>query len=233
MAHRRGFTLLEVIIALAIVVVLMTGVFVFYHRVSSAREKVMAQVQAIASTRLVMDHITNELRYATKTITFGGESDRVYFYASLLPGPSIWAVTDVTESTPPPQSDRHYLEFRLRVTQPEDEDDQPIIEGVERVSRAFVPITGADEDQVNTSTLLSAHIKFIRLQYWNGQTWLATWNDSGIPTAVELVIGVEPLPEDTEPAEYPYQTFRRVIFLPQSERDQQTPTIRGLEDGAL
>lgn len=46
------------------------------------------------------------------------------------------------------------------------------------------------------------------------EEWQETWTGPGLPQAVEVSLGTEPLPPDTAPEDYPYELFRRVIYLP-------------------
>lgn len=46
------------------------------------------------------------------------------------------------------------------------------------------------------------------------EDWQETWAGPGLPQAVEVSLGTEPLPPDTAPEDYPYELFRRVIYLP-------------------
>lgn len=231
--RRRAFTLLEVILALALAAVLMTTVFVFYHQVISARQKVMDQVEAVSSTRLVMDRVTGELRgamaYEFLNIGLEGDSAQMSFFAASLPGVSVWAVVDPAQVALPPQQDIRWVTYRLRTV--ENDSGETVIEGLERVSRTYVPLTGSEEDEGATITLLARHIQFMALRYWSGDVWLESWTGGDLPTAVEVTLGVLPLPEGAEPIEYPYETFGRVIYLPGSVGAGAGPTVRGLEGG--
>ena len=60
---------------------------------------------------------------------------------------------------------------------------------------------------------VTPHVKFLRLQYWDGGAWVPQWRQK-LPAAVEITLGFEPLPEGTEAEEYPYETFRRVVAIP-------------------
>lgn len=46
------------------------------------------------------------------------------------------------------------------------------------------------------------------------EDWQETWTGPGLPQAVEVSLGTEPLPPDTAPEDYPHEVFRRVIYLP-------------------
>jgi len=76
---------------------------------------------------------------------------------------------------------------------------------------------------------LSDRIKFLQFRYWGGTNWVDSWNRLDLPSGVEITIGADPAPpETTAPApaseigsseEYPYEVFRRVVYLPNSVPD--------------
>ena len=56
--------------------------------------------------------------------------------------------------------------------------------------------------------------QFVRFRYWDGSTWLEAWNTPDLPVGVEVSLGLEALPAETSPDEYPFELYRRVIYLP-------------------
>jgi hypothetical protein len=57
-------------------------------------------------------------------------------------------------------------------------------------------------------------IRFAHFRYWDGAGWREGWTNATPPPGVEIVLGVDPLPADANADEYPYEQFRRVVFLP-------------------
>ena len=73
----------------------------------------------------------------------------------------------------------------------------------------------------NSLPLLTEDIHFLRFRYWDGKGWQDSWRSSELPQGVEVSLGMEAFPPEAQPSEYPYEVFRRVIYLPGSSSDQQ------------
>ena len=61
-------------------------------------------------------------------------------------------------------------------------------------------------------------VRFIMFSFWDGTGWSDRWDASTLPAGVEVTVGGEPLPDGVDPLDYPYEIFRRVIYLPGSRR---------------
>ena len=166
-------------------------------------------------------------------IGVSGGSDEVEFPTVCLPGPSAWARDDSIAANKVIQaaSDVELVGYRLR---PEEDDAGNVIGivGLERSRKKEIIVSGPyeDEDENTEWALVSPHIKFLRVQYWNDQggsgmdaskagtededLWVDIWGGGDMPKAVRVTLGFKPLPEDYEPEEYPYETFSRVIYIP-------------------
>jgi type II secretory pathway pseudopilin PulG len=81
-------------------------------------------------------------------------------------------------------------------------------------------------------------IRYLQFRYWSGTNWIDSWSGLDLPAAVEITIGHDPMPAETTTistsssgspdtsddealgstgaGEYPYEFFRRVVFLPNS-----------------
>jgi hypothetical protein len=81
-----------------------------------------------------------------------------------------------------------------------------------------VAFHGGMDPMVSTSVTnrleepLTRSIRFVNFRYFDGSLWRDAWDGADLPLGVEVSFGAEPLPP--EEAEYPYELFRRVIFLP-------------------
>ena len=237
---RRGFTLMEVILAVTLTVGMMLAAMGFYQQVVDVREdfgRQLGAVQATAARRLVMDRITREFRsaisYSFLQVGLSGEPMEIRFMTTALPGPAAWAVEDMTEDPIPPEHDIRMVGYSLRYG--EDEDGFEIIEGLQRSEQKIISSQEAEEGEEIRSTLIAPEFKFISFRFWDAeaQEWMETWESGGLPVAVEVVLGLDPLPEDLLPEEYPYETFRRVIYLPGAEQSGSgaETIIRGMGGG--
>jgi len=142
-----------------------------------------------------------------------------------------------------------------------DDQGNPLIDGIERMCQTLVsavtvasttgtastlnpitgtpttvnPTTGASatgDATVIPSTLVSARMKFLYFRYWDGTQWTEAWSGRGLPAAVEVIMGVDPLPSNVLPADYPYAVFHRVVFLPGGAKPPSGTIVLGL-DGEL
>ena len=236
-ARGRGFTLFEVVLAVSLALVLMVAMLTFYRQAADVRAAVVEEAELIGAERAVMDLITKQLRGAFVLRFLGqgldGAPQQVKFSTVTLPSRSVWLVQGVTETERiAPERDLQIVGYRVRYV--EDEYGDLVAEGLEQTCQKILTPRVAEEAQEGEegeiqTALLTPHIKFIRLQYWDGSAWLESWSGGDLPQAVEIVLGAEPLPEDVEDAfEYPYPTFRRVVFVPAAARGRSGPMIRGL-----
>jgi len=98
----------------------------------------------------------------------------------------------------------------------------------------LVSAQAAEEGEEIQGALIAPQFKFVSFGYWDNEAgeWLPSWEGGDLPLAVEVLLGAEPLPEDLEPQEYPFETFRRVVYVPGGRRSiGGTTIIRGLNSG--
>jgi hypothetical protein len=235
----NAFTLLEVVLAIGLTVGLMAAVLGFYQHVSSVREDFDGQLREVrmASThRSAMDRMTEELRSAVShpslpLVLEGGQTELRWAKAA-VPGAAVWATVNVTDAPVTPEQDVRMVGYRVR--QYEDEYGNWIIEGLERLEQRVLTAQVVEEGEQIRSALLAPQYKFIAFRYWDsgGQQWVTGWSGREMPAAVEISLGREPLPEQAQVDEYPYETVRRVVYLPGVRRAAPSGNIvRGLGGG--
>jgi len=233
----RGFTLFEVVLAVSLALVLMVAMLTFYRQAADVRAAVVEEAELIGAERAVMDLVTEQLRGAFVYRFLGqgldGALTEARFPTVTLPSRSVWLVQGATETEPiPPERDLQIVGYRVRYV--EDDYGDLVAVGLERTCQKVLTPRVAEEAEEGEqgeieASLLTPRIRFIRFQYWDGSAWLAQWSGGDLPQAVEIVLGAEPLPEEVEDAfEYPYPTFRRVVFIPAAARGQGGPMVRGL-----
>lgn len=214
----------------------MTAALGFYRHVVDVREDFgdqLGMTQVTAARRVIMDRMTDELRGAIvyPFLRFGmsGQEMEMRFMTAALPSRAVWAVGEVTDEPVPPEHDLQIVGYCLRYG--EDEDGMEIVEGLQRTVQRIVAAETAEEGEEIQAALIAPQFKFISLRYWDGQAgdWLTSWEGGDLPMAVEIVLGTEPLPEDLEVEDYPFETFRRVVYVPRGATQfEGTTIIRGL-----
>lgn len=201
-----GFTLLEVVLATAIVCGLLFAVLSFHHHASMIRERTQLELEEISAARLLMDRITNELRTAVyhDGLRRGirGRPERIDFLTTVVPPRSAWSTaSDGAESIP--EFDLRRVRYRTRSRHGIVRDDYRL------------PTT-TDPKQSRTVDPVSKRLHFLHFRYHDGRSWRDKWKAKGLPHGVEITLGAKPLPRDTDAVEYPYRMFRRVVHIPAS-----------------
>lgn len=219
---RPGFTLLEVILGITLMVGLIAAIYAFYDHAVDTRQRVTQQAQLVSMERLVMDRMTDELRSSignsSTNAGMQGTSTDMKFTSAVLPGPAAWAVRKGTEDPVPPEHDIQLVGYRLRIW--EDQDGITHNDGLERTcQRILAPKTSAttaSDEQLVSSDLIAPAMHFIYLRYFNGSGWSEGYGGGDLPMAVEINLGEKPLPEGMEARDYlaSNETFRRVVYLP-------------------
>lgn len=228
--QRRGFTLIEVILAVTLSIGLIGTAIWFYKHAGEVRESVSREANDIAMRRQIMDRITSDLRGAValpgQAGALDGTTDRVTFITAGLPSKSVWTEQKLTETPPPAEQDLRQVSYGLSTY----EDEQGVLHilGIDaQVQKLLSPkiIEEGDEQDVKT-TLLSSRYLFVRFQFWDGTAWQIEWKEKPTPpVAVEVVIGETPLAEGEDPLQYAHDVVRRVVFLPSGAPTVEEGTI--------
>ena len=230
---RPGFTLLEVVLAVGLTLGLVIGLFRFYDHATRVKSIVTAEVEQVSAVRSVMQLLTGELRSAHVVRFLGqgidGGAGRIRMATAVLPSGAVWIEQGMTETSPlPPQHDVRIVGYRLRYVETEEGD--LVVAGLERTCQTLLTARETEEGRQIDVDLLTPHIRFLRLRYWDGTAWAESWQANDLPAAVEVVLGFEPLPEDVDPVDYPYPTYRRVVAVPAAAGEREGTVIRGFDE---
>lgn len=222
-AHRArfssAFTLLEIILAVAIATGLLLVVLYFYRQSAELREQVIRETERVAAVRLVMDRLTSELRTvpasSSATLPLYGDPAMLEFVRTDVPSRAAWAPADLGRVSNP-ESDLRLIRYSAG--------DGIVTFGLSREEEALVGrrvVTSAtdalgfnDATSTNTPTVLTEEFSFVRFRFWDGRAWLDVWAEPSPPVAVEISLGFDPLPDDLAPDAYPHEVYRRVVHLP-------------------
>ncbi len=236
--HCRGFTLLEVLLAVSLVVLLVGAVYAFYSHTLDTRDHLRREGQVIFAQRRVLDLLTEQLQSTRSGLD--GSGDTVSFMRTVVPGRPVFLTPNITrapsiasDKTGPtpfdPQHDVQLVTYRLkRIT---DEDGVEQIAGLERTCIKTVTAKVAEEGENVEAVFLTEHVRFIHLQYWDGSDWSDSWTGRSLPQAVRIGLGTEPLPDDATADEYPYETLWRVVAIPAGLYQPEERKSRGAGGG--
>src|SRR5689334_4831846 len=229
-AGRRAFTLVEVILAIGIATGILVVALVFYSQTANLRGQLIDEAERLSAIRLVMDRVAADLHaaFAQPQVGFTGSTDSMEF--AIAVGPDL---TGARAKFGPGTDLRrvfYYLAASLEGT-------NFVVTGLDRTEESLVtkpvppgaagasavgtaappsvasPVAAATGTNgvapVSTEPMAEA-IRFARFRYWDGSAWLEAWDAPGLPSAVEISLGLDPLPENELPDAYPYEVFRRV-----------------------
>ena len=217
----KGFTLLEVLLAVSLMIMLSAGIYAFYGYTLGSREQIDTESQSIFAQRRIMDLLAGEIQ-STRTY-MKGAGDTVSFMRTAVPGKAVFETQNITDApsiasdkTGPspfdPQYDIQLISYRLNHY--DDENGVEQIGGLERTCLRTVKAKVAEEGSNVEVTFLTEHVKFIRLQYWDGSEWQDSSLGTNLPQAIRISLGTEPLAEDTAAEDYHFETVSRIVTIP-------------------
>jgi type II secretory pathway pseudopilin PulG len=216
-SSRTAFTLLEVILAIGIAAGLLIVAMSYYQRSAELRRQLLEESERLATIRLLMDRLSSDLRtaFAEPRQGFAGGSDFIRFVHAGSPTPM-----NITEGA---------LKLVTYGVVTNTEGTNSIVIGFNRTEVALVemrsvttatnaePVAFHGEMNLASTTNrveepLTRDIRFVHFRYFDGSLWRDAWDGVDLPLGVEVTFGAEPQP--LEEAEYPYEVFQRLIFLP-------------------
>jgi len=225
----RAFTLLEVLLAVTLLIALCGAVYGTYQGILSARDGIRRNAGLIFAQRRVLDLLSEDLQsgivYPLLQVGLEGDAESMALMRTALPSGAVFIPPRLTQapSIASDPSDPHLAAYApqhdiqrvgYRLNRYEDEDGVEHIGGLERTTQRTVSARTAEEGSDIEVVLLSERVKFIRFRYWDGAAWTDSWSGGGLPAAVRIDLGSEPLPEDLSPEEYPYPTVWRIVAIP-------------------
>ncbi|MFP4104928.1 MAG: hypothetical protein ACLFVU_02465 [Phycisphaerae bacterium] len=209
-------TLLEVVMAIAILTAMMSLLFYLYRQTVRVRQMAMDRGEALRHRRLVMDRIAGDLRTTLPQPLFESDLARdeseIQLVVARLPGPAVWARAMQSETDAgqiPPEHDLQIIGYKTLVCE-----DTGLSCGIVRTQQKLVLSQAAEVGVDIREEVITTEYRFLRFSYWNGTDWSPQWQESGLPMAVRVQLGKEPIPEDVSPEEYPYPLVQREIFVP-------------------
>ena len=227
-----AFTLVEVVLAIGIAIGLLVVALYFYQQAAHLRAQLLEESDRLATVRLLLDRITTDLRtaYAQPQTGFAGGSASMSFVRTDALSRPAW-ITDLGNSPASLETDLKLVRYDVTTAL---EGTNLVVRGLTRVEQPLetarplpdAPAGGTGPADLSVQSKLVLEpltdaLRFVHLRYWDGASWQEKWDSSQLPKGVAVTLGVEPLPEGVEAADYPSEMFRRVIAL---------PSHRGMDD---
>ncbi|MCH7779938.1 MAG: prepilin-type N-terminal cleavage/methylation domain-containing protein [Acidobacteria bacterium] len=210
----RGFTLLEMVLALSLMTLVLTTTMLFFSstlRTRNAGEKLAQRTQL---ERVLLRQMAREISQARVINTyekigaqekgFGGKLKGIEMLTYVLPRPERFAKRDLRDIEVPAEFDlRRVIYYLIRADKLEDEDGNPRVFGLARhefkLRNRQVSIEGEEyEERVE---LIAPEIKYLSFRFFDGASWTSRWEGSdqdSLPQTVRVTIGRNPLPDDEQ-----------------------------------
>lgn len=241
----RGFTLLEVTVALAIVGMLALGLFASLTVAFKARQMATRNLNNIRQARIAMEMIGRDLQSALPPTGIlagafiatpneaGFELDSLDFFNTSSPGPVAMGAADVQRvallvmsadeaSQQPAENEADVIDPRDTGTrlQPQASASasghQVLVRRVTR--RLMAQVTPEPSNQI-----VVRNVRSFRVRLYDGSTWVDTWDsttmDNTLPYAVEVTLVIDPIIDETDSrtSDQPFTLMRVFPILAASE----------------
>lgn len=245
-ARRDGFTLIEVVLALAIAIGMLLVALYFYRQAAQLREQVLEETERVAEVRLIMDRLTADLRTARwhEVLQEGlvGGSDYLQFVKTDVPSAATWEQNTFDPRPRRVESDLKEVGYYLGGSEVDSNAPPGLVRWEQPLLETYVPDVqdeGADDatkpslyqPPLQAPSETASQIRYAHFRYWDGFFWWDTWADEQLPLGIEVSLGAEPfqpeMEEDGTFPEYPHELFRRVIYLPGSRDDVDLDLLFG------
>ena len=199
MRHRRtqsGFTLLELILAMAMAAILSLMLYETFHTALIARQKAIAAAQSTRAGSIAMDIICRDLGSVVRPAPSDGTA--AYYLNGVFQGVHRGGVGTETDD----------LLFHTIAYEPTADPNDPLAEGtreveyyisndggqsalVRRVNRDLL----APMQQTGDTEMLCRNVRGFAVQYFDGQQWQTDWDSTQVgdvlPFAVRVTLTVQ------------------------------------------
>jgi prepilin-type N-terminal cleavage/methylation domain-containing protein len=204
MTRARGFTLLELIVAMGIMVLVATTLVSTITSAFSLKRSAENAVEATRDTEKVGDEFVEEIANALQpspysvdlasstTTTIAADAEIPWYLAGPFTGDSatMGFYTSGTEPRGTIHGDVRYVEFGLS---PQRDGSQALVRR-QRLNLLVLP-----EEQENNGLveeILIQHVEAVEFQYHDGTAWQASWdtttNENRLPYAVSMQLLLSP-----------------------------------------
>jgi prepilin-type N-terminal cleavage/methylation domain-containing protein len=213
MSRRRGFTLLEMLAAIAVMSAIIASLYASLHIGFGAYARSKQAIDPLRTAEIAMELIRRDLEAALPPqgalsgpflgTAWGAEGATLRFYTT-APAPEGMS----------PAADMNYVELAVVTT------------GTGSVLvRRFAASLPSPMPPPMAEEIICRHVELLHLRYFNGVTWQDEWDssvqDESIPAAVEVTLEIRP------DVARPSTRVQRVVVMPAS---RITPDAEEEED---
>lgn len=211
--HRRGLTLLEVIIAIGLIAMIMTAMFLFYWQMLETRKAAAEQSNRTQLARQVLAGLEAELRGTIGTEQIGfpttqgeqrlvGDRRTLTFLSTGLPAENQYEIRREVDKPPPAQHDLRLISYSLWVdpTNKTDAGD-PIVGGIIRSEKKTLNQFVVEEDDPLDirKDVWAPELGYLEFRYFDGVEWDTTWDiteGNALPQLIQITVGYKNITQD-------------------------------------
>jgi type II secretory pathway component PulJ len=246
-----AFTLVEVVLAIAISVGIMFVALYFYSQCSNLRTQLIDESEKIGTMRLLLQKMASDLRSAQAhpQFSFNGASNSIEFIKSGALPLSSWSVVSNAAIQYPSSLAR--VNYQLvtalngtnlmslgvsrheqplnRLSNPGDGvqigQTEVATNDLNSLTNDLSSVATNEFGSTNVIGLLTDKIHTLQFRYWDGAVWTNVWGGTTPPSGVEITLAADAI----DPYDSNAEMFRRVVFLPSGAK----PSPQSAESSTL
>ena len=222
---RRGLTLVEVLIAIALIAMLMGVLFVFFWQTGQVRAEVSDRVNRTQLARQVLSRIADELRgcvgfddlRVASEPRLIGDRRQILFLTTTLPDAGAYRFFGEFDQLPPAAYDLKLVGYQLWID-PDERDDNgdPIVGGIIRTEKRTLNqhLVNEDDPQQLRQDVWAPEMGYLEFRYFDGVEWDTKWDlDQGnsLPQIIMVTVGFTNITreeaDDGDLSRYPIEEF--------------------------
>lgn len=216
-ARRRAVTLIELVLALGLVTLIATVMFMFYDLSLKTRDTGTRRIMDSNLARAIAMRIADEIRSANgflgTTPGVSGKERLITLQTVALPDKMLFHRRAIQDTPPPAESDIRQVQYYLAYdydqahTYPDGTAGPAPLGLVRREIKTLnQAILREDQQESVDLDLFAPEMKYLRFRYFDGVEWIDKWDvgDQGggmgnsLPQAIEITVGYDELPPEDE-----------------------------------
>lgn len=210
---RRALTLLEVLIAIALIIMLMTSLFTFYWQMAQTRQKAAEVSARTQLARSLLAQIEAEIRGTVGFDKIGfpaaqgeqrlaGERRSLTFLTTALPAKDQFKFLGISDNPPPAKHDLRLISYSLWIDpNNKTEEGEPVVGGIVRTEKRTLNqyIVNEDDPLDIRNDLISPEMGYLEFRFFDGVEWDTKWDISdgnSLPQLIMVTVGFKSILQD-------------------------------------
>lgn len=210
---RTALSLLEVLVALALIIMLVSSMFTFYWQMAEARQKAAEASSRTQLARVIVDEIAREIRgmVGFDKINFPsaqgeqrivGTRRSLSFFTTALPGKDQYMFYGPSDNPLPAKHDLRLISYSLWVDPHEkNENGDPIVGGILRSEKKTLNqfVVNEDDPLDIRNDLQSPELGYLEFRYFDGVEWDTKWDitdGNSLPQLIMVTVGYKSIMQD-------------------------------------